>query len=89
MHEVYWTQANNPVQNLVIEILTSFFTIIFFLALLGVPKEDSRPTTPGGTVLPHAPVFKLKLNKETQLLEGTSVRFELVVRGNPEPKIKL
>ncbi|CAL1291292.1 unnamed protein product [Larinioides sclopetarius] len=60
----------------------------FVLALLGLPKEDSRPTTPGGTVLPHAPVFKVKLNKETQLLEGTSVRFELVVRGNPEPEVK-
>ncbi|CAL1291290.1 unnamed protein product [Larinioides sclopetarius] len=58
------------------------------LSLLGLPKEDSRPTTPGGTVLPHAPVFKVKLNKETQLLEGTSVRFELVVRGNPEPEVK-
>ncbi|XP_035216758.1 obscurin-like isoform X2 [Stegodyphus dumicola] len=58
------------------------------LPLLGVPKEDSRPTTPGGTILPHAPVFKVKLNKETQLLEGTSVRFELVVRGNPEPDVK-
>ncbi|XP_067145351.1 LOW QUALITY PROTEIN: obscurin-like [Centruroides vittatus] len=53
---------------------------------LGVPKEDSRPTTPGGTELPHAPVFKVKL-KDTELLEGTSVRFELVVRGNPQPKI--
>ncbi|GFW99143.1 obscurin [Trichonephila clavipes] len=59
------------------------------LSLLGLPKEDSRPTTPGGTILPHAPVFKVKLNKETQLLEGTSVRFELVVRGNPEPEVKL
>ncbi|XP_054712056.1 obscurin-like isoform X2 [Uloborus diversus] len=58
------------------------------LPLLGLPKDDSRPTTPGGTVLPHAPVFKVKLNKETQLLEGTSVRFELVVRGNPEPQVK-
>ncbi|KAG8195169.1 hypothetical protein JTE90_023344 [Oedothorax gibbosus] len=58
------------------------------LSLLGLPKEDSRPTTPGGTFLPQAPVFKVKLNKETQLLEGTSVRFELVVRGNPEPQVR-
>ncbi|EEC19673.1 conserved hypothetical protein, partial [Ixodes scapularis] len=41
---------------------------------------------PGGTVLPHAPVFKVKL-KDTELLEGTSVRFELVVRGCPEPEV--
>nr|XP_042904670.1 obscurin-like isoform X3 [Parasteatoda tepidariorum] len=59
------------------------------VSLLGLPKEDSRPTTPGGTILPHAPVFKVKLNKETQLLEGTSVRFEIVVRANPEPEVKI
>ncbi|XP_040072551.1 obscurin isoform X2 [Ixodes scapularis] len=53
---------------------------------LSVSKGDSRPTSPGGTVLPHAPVFKVKL-KDTELLEGTSVRFELVVRGCPEPEV--
>ncbi|XP_065300526.1 obscurin isoform X6 [Dermacentor albipictus] len=51
-----------------------------------VSKPDSRPTSPGGTVLPHAPVFKVKM-KDTELLEGTSVRFELVVRGCPEPEV--
>ncbi|XP_064466280.1 obscurin-like isoform X2 [Ornithodoros turicata] len=53
---------------------------------LTVSKGDSRPTSPGGTVLPHAPVFKVKL-KDTELLQGTSVRFELVVRGCPEPEV--
>lgn len=53
---------------------------------LSVSKGDSRPTSPGGTILPHAPVFKVKL-KDTELLEGTSVRFELVVRGCPEPEV--
>ncbi|XP_075532272.1 obscurin isoform X7 [Dermacentor variabilis] len=51
-----------------------------------VSKPDSRPTSPGGTILPHAPVFKVKM-KDTELLEGTSVRFELVVRGCPEPEV--
>ncbi|XP_022664918.1 obscurin-like isoform X4 [Varroa destructor] len=49
-------------------------------------RPDSRPTSPGGTELPFAPVFKVKL-KDTELLEGTSVRFELVVHGFPTPEV--
>ncbi len=55
---------------------------------IGVPKVDSRPTSPGGTILPHAPKFKVKL-KDTELLDGTTVRFEIVVRGMPIPSVKL
>ena len=53
-----------------------------------MPKDDSRPTSPGGTVLPHAPKFKVKL-KDTELLEGTTVRFELIVKGLPNPSVRL
>ncbi|XP_053213912.1 obscurin-like isoform X4 [Panonychus citri] len=49
-------------------------------------KPDSRPTTPGGSVLPHPPKFKIKL-KDTELLEGTTVRFEMIVRGLPIPNV--
>ncbi|XP_015782492.1 obscurin isoform X3 [Tetranychus urticae] len=49
-------------------------------------KPDSRPTTPGGSVLPHPPKFKVKL-ADTELLEGTTVRFEMIVRGMPLPQV--
>ena len=54
------------------------------LSVLG----DSRPTSPGGSFLPHAPKFKVKL-KDTELLEGTTVRFELIVRGLPIPNVSM
>ena len=50
------------------------------------PKFDSRPTSPGGSFLPQAPEFKVEL-KDTELMDGTTVRFELVVRGMPIPTI--
>lgn len=51
--------------------------------------DGSRPTSPGGTtILPHAPYFTVKL-KDTELLHGTTVRFELVVRGMPHPAVTL
>ncbi|CAG2158572.1 unnamed protein product [Oppiella nova] len=50
------------------------------------PTFDSRPTSPGGSFLPRAPKFKVKL-KDTELLDGTTVRFELVVRGMPIPTV--
>ncbi|XP_054168063.1 obscurin-like [Oppia nitens] len=50
------------------------------------PKFDSRPTSPGGSFLPHPPMFKVKL-KDTELLIGTTIRFELVVRGMPVPTV--
>ncbi|RWS25061.1 muscle M-line assembly protein unc-89-like protein [Leptotrombidium deliense] len=50
-------------------------------------KGDSRPATPGGTLLPHAPVFKVKL-KDTELLEGTTVRFEIIVRAFPHATLQ-
>lgn len=49
---------------------------------------DSRPTSPGGSFLPHAPRFKVKL-KDTELLEGATVRFEIIVRGLPIPSINM
>lgn len=50
---------------------------------------DSRPTSPGGSFLPHPPKFKVKL-KDTELLEGSAaVRFEVIVRGLPVPTISL
>ncbi|RWS07257.1 Muscle M-line assembly protein unc-89-like protein [Dinothrombium tinctorium] len=57
-------------------------------ATLSVKPGDSRPCTPGGTLLPHAPVFKIKL-KDTELIEDSTVRFELLVRGMPHPTIEL
>jgi len=49
---------------------------------------DSRPTSPGGSFLPHPPKFKVKL-KDTELLENTTVRFEIIVRGLPIPSITM
>ncbi|XP_037503804.1 obscurin isoform X6 [Rhipicephalus sanguineus] len=65
---------------------TSCSAPLYVKPALSVSKPDSRPTSPGGTILPHAPVFKVRM-KDTELLEGTSVRFELVVRGCPEPEV--
>ncbi|OTF73653.1 hypothetical protein BLA29_011479, partial [Euroglyphus maynei] len=56
---------------------------------LNVLCGDSRPTSPGGSFLPHPPKFKVKL-KDTDLLEGAScVRFELIVRGLPIPVVQM
>ncbi|XP_075678853.1 obscurin isoform X3 [Dermatophagoides pteronyssinus] len=56
---------------------------------LNVLAGDSRPTSPGGSFLPHPPKFKVKL-KDTDLLEGAScVRFELIVRGLPIPMVEI
>ena len=63
-------------------IITFFQHHLLFVAL------DSRPTSPGGSFLPHAPKFKVKL-KDTELLEGTTVRFEVIVRGLPIPNISM
>ncbi|XP_075733476.1 obscurin isoform X5 [Rhipicephalus microplus] len=65
---------------------TSCSAPLYVKPALSVSKPDSRPTSPGGTILPHAPVFKVRM-KDTELLEGTSVRFQLVVRGCPEPEV--
>lgn len=50
---------------------------------------DSRPTTPGGSIEPHEPVFKVSLKENVELLEGTTVRFELVVRAMPYATLTL
>lgn len=44
--------------------------------------DDLRPCTPGGSLLPCAPVFKIRL-KDTTLLLGSRVRFELLVYAQP------
>lgn len=53
-------------------------------ALLKVKPEnaDFRPCTPGGSLLPCAPIFKIRL-KDTKLLLGSKVRFELLVYAHP------
>jgi hypothetical protein len=43
---------------------------------------DTRPCTPGGSLLPAAPAFKIRL-KDTKLLLGSKVRFELLVYAHP------
>jgi len=50
-------------------------------------RQDSRPQTPEGSLLPAAPVFKIKL-KDTELKEGSTVRFELLVHAEPKATFK-
>lgn len=49
-------------------------------------KEVDRPTSPGGSKLPYAPVFKEKL-MNSQLIENTNARFTITVDGVPEPTV--
>ncbi|KAI1285852.1 Titin [Halotydeus destructor] len=49
--------------------------------------DAPRPTTPGGTLVPHPPEFKVSLKENVELLEGTTVRYEIVVRAVPSPSI--
>ncbi|XP_074600440.1 uncharacterized protein LOC141854581 isoform X3 [Brevipalpus obovatus] len=49
-------------------------------------RPDSRPCTPGGSIVPHAPVFKVKL-RDVQLLEASNVRFEMIARAMPLPTV--
>ena len=56
---------------------------------MATESTDSRPTTPGGTVVPHAPIFRLSLKENVELLEGTTVRFEIIVRAEPQATLQL
>lgn len=48
-------------------------------------RQNTRPATPDAT--PSAPVFKIKL-KDTELKEGSTVRFELQVHAEPRATLK-
>lgn len=50
-------------------------------------RQSSRPQTPDVVLQPSAPVFKIKL-KDTELKEGSTVRFELLVNAEPTATLK-
>lgn len=50
-------------------------------------RQNTRPQTPDAQLTPSAPVFKIKL-KDTELKEGSTVRFELQVAAEPRATLK-
>ncbi|KAG1714523.1 Muscle M-line assembly protein unc-89 [Nymphon striatum] len=52
-----------------------------------IPCSPEPPTTPGGSIIPHDPYFTISF-KDTELLEDTCVRFEIKVRGFPDPRVQ-
>lgn len=50
-------------------------------------RQNTRPPTPDAHLTPSAPVFKIKL-KDTELKEGSTVRFELQVQAEPPATLK-
>ena len=50
-------------------------------------RQNTRPPTPDAQLTPSAPVFKIKL-KDTELKEGSTVRFELQVQAEPRATLR-